>query len=132
MHSTLVNLIEIQKKIQLKIHSQTDIIRLPTVIAVSKTHSMNNILPSRLVTALSGKSKNQKIPFECSLGVVHEKTQKKRFSWSLISAKYKTYIHLNFNNILKPEKKFQLFFNVYNSKNLETLNKIIYIDICLN
>ena len=45
MHSTLVNLIEIQKKIQLKIHSQTDIIRLPTVIAVSKTHSMNNILP---------------------------------------------------------------------------------------
>tara|TARA_B100000767_G_scaffold275759_1_gene315178 strand:- start:21724 stop:23145 length:1422 start_codon:yes stop_codon:yes gene_type:complete len=89
---------------------------------------MNNIVPSRLVTALSGKSKNQKIPFECSLGVIHEKTQIKRFSWSLISAQYKTYIHLNFNNILKPEKKFQLFFTVYNSKNSDTLNKSIYID----
>jgi len=90
--------------------------------------SMNNIVPSRLVTALSGKSKNQKIPFECSLGVVHEKTQKKRYSWALISSKYKTFIHLNRNNILKPEKKFQLFFTIYNSKNLLNKKKKIKID----
>ena len=89
---------------------------------------MNNIVPSRLVTALSGKSKNQKIPFECSLGVVHEKTQKKRYSWALISSKYKTFIHLNRNNILKPETKFQLFFTIYNSKNLLNKKKKIKID----
>jgi len=88
----------------------------------------NNILPSRLVTALSGKSKNQKIPFECSLGVVHEKTSKKRYSWSLISSKYKTFIHLNFNTVLNPQKKFYLYFNIFNSNNLNILKKKILIN----
>ena len=45
MHSTLFNLIEIQKKIQLKISNQTNIVRSPKIIAVSKTHPMENILP---------------------------------------------------------------------------------------
>ena len=45
MHSTLVNLIEIEKKIQLKIHTKGSTIRLPKIIAVSKTHPMENILP---------------------------------------------------------------------------------------
>tara|TARA_B100000780_G_C21078323_1_gene434190 strand:- start:374 stop:1036 length:663 start_codon:yes stop_codon:yes gene_type:complete len=45
MHSTLANLIEIQKEIQLKMNIKTAINNLPTVIAVSKTHSMANILP---------------------------------------------------------------------------------------
>ena len=88
----------------------------------------NNILPSRLVTAISGKSKNQKIPFECSLGVVHEKTSKKRFSWALISSKYKTYVHLNFNTILNPQKKFDLHFSIYNSNNLNILKNKISIN----
>ena len=41
----MVNLIEIQKKIQLKINNQTNITRSPKIIAVSKTHPMENILP---------------------------------------------------------------------------------------
>ena len=45
MHNTLVNLIEIQKKIQLKINEQEGSINLPKIIAVSKTHPMENILP---------------------------------------------------------------------------------------
>ena len=45
MHSTLDNLIEIQKKIQLKIHNQTNTIKLPKIIAVSKTHPLETILP---------------------------------------------------------------------------------------
>ena len=45
MHSTLGNLIEIQKKIQLKIHNQTNTIKLPKIIAVSKTHPLETILP---------------------------------------------------------------------------------------
>jgi hypothetical protein len=86
----------------------------------------NNTLPSRLVTALSGKSKNQKIPFECSMGVVHENTAKKRFSWSLVSSKYKTFIHINFNTILNPQKKFSICFKIYNSENLNILKKNIF------
>jgi len=45
MHNTLVNLIEIQKKIQLKIDNQIDNKRSPKIIAVSKTHPMISILP---------------------------------------------------------------------------------------
>ena len=45
MHSTLSNLIEIQKKIQLKVHSKAVAIGSPKIIAVSKTHPMTNILP---------------------------------------------------------------------------------------
>jgi len=45
MHSTLTNLIEIQKEIQLKMNSQPGINILPKIIAVSKTHSMSSILP---------------------------------------------------------------------------------------
>jgi len=45
MHSTLVNLNEIQKKIQLKNQEQESLFKLPKIIAVSKTHAMENILP---------------------------------------------------------------------------------------
>tara|TARA_B100000780_G_scaffold276505_1_gene245225 strand:- start:2094 stop:2756 length:663 start_codon:yes stop_codon:yes gene_type:complete len=45
MHTSLTNLIEIKKEIQLKINSQTSIRTSPKVIAVSKTHSMPDILP---------------------------------------------------------------------------------------
>jgi pyridoxal phosphate enzyme (YggS family) len=45
MHSTLINLIEIKKKIQLKIDGLIVKRPLPKIIAVSKTHSMPNILP---------------------------------------------------------------------------------------
>ena len=45
MHNTLVNLIEIQKEIQLKIICQIGSIRIPKIIAVSKTQPIENILP---------------------------------------------------------------------------------------
>ena len=45
MHSTLVNLNEIQKEIHQKINEKAIPIKLPKIIAVSKTHSMENILP---------------------------------------------------------------------------------------
>ena len=45
MHDALVNLIEIKKKIQLKIYNQIDTTRSPKIIAVSKTHPMTSILP---------------------------------------------------------------------------------------
>ena len=104
------------------------ILDIPNNVERATFSTKNNVIPSRLVTALSGKSKNQKIPFECSLGVVHERTAKKRFSWSLISSKYKTFIHLNFNNILMPQKKFCLYFNIYNSNNLKVLKRKFLIN----
>jgi pyridoxal phosphate enzyme (YggS family) len=45
VHNSLVNLIEIQKEIQLKINIQNSTVKIPKIIAVTKTHPMTNILP---------------------------------------------------------------------------------------
>ena len=45
MHNSLSNLIEIKKEIQLKINEQKNFIRLPKIVAVTKTHPMTSILP---------------------------------------------------------------------------------------
>jgi PLP dependent protein len=45
MHNSLDNLIEIQKEIQLKITDYNAKVKLPKIIAVTKTHSMDKILP---------------------------------------------------------------------------------------
>ncbi len=45
MHNSLNNLIEIEKEIQLKIVQSNNSIKLPKIIAVTKTHEMTNILP---------------------------------------------------------------------------------------
>ena len=45
MHNSLNNLIDIQKEIQLKIVQSNSYIKLPKIIAVTKTNPMKNILP---------------------------------------------------------------------------------------
>jgi len=45
MHNSLDNLIEIQKEIQLKISEPSHNLKLPKIIAVSKTHPITSILP---------------------------------------------------------------------------------------
>jgi hypothetical protein len=44
-------------------------------------------LPSRIVTAISGRAPKARIPFECSLGVFHEKRPGKRFHWAVVSSR---------------------------------------------
>jgi|TARA_B100000780_G_scaffold66855_1_gene44072 pyridoxal phosphate enzyme (YggS family) len=45
MHDCLTNLIEIEKKIQLKINKKPNLLTTPKIIAVSKTFPMKEILP---------------------------------------------------------------------------------------
>ena len=45
MHDCLSNLIEIEKKIQLKINIKPNLLKVPKIIAVSKTFPMKEILP---------------------------------------------------------------------------------------
>jgi pyridoxal phosphate enzyme (YggS family) len=45
MHNSLDNLIEIQKEIQLKIASLGTTVKIPKIIAVTKTHPITSILP---------------------------------------------------------------------------------------
>ena len=52
----------------------------------------DNVLPTRIVTALRLNSKKSKIPAECSLGVVHHNRPKKNFHWMLVSNKFNSQI----------------------------------------
>ena len=52
----------------------------------------DNILPTRIVTALRLNSQTQNIPAECSLGVVHHNRPQKNFHWMLVSKKFKSHI----------------------------------------
>ena len=60
-------------------------------------------LPSRIVTALTGPcSEDVSLPFECSLGVIHEKCPPKRFHWFLISPNMPSVIHLTSYEEIHP------------------------------
>ena len=52
----------------------------------------DNILPTRIVTALRLNSKASIIPAECSLGVVLHNRPKKNFHWMLVSNKFNSQI----------------------------------------
>ena len=72
-------------------------------------------LPARIVTAVSAKlNKNTILPFECSLGVVHEKRPQKRFHWFVISKNHPTTIHLTaYDNIYPASESIELIFRLY-------------------
>jgi hypothetical protein len=52
----------------------------------------DNVLPTRIVTALRLTSQRLNIPAECSLGVVHHNRPKKNFHWMLVSYKFNSQI----------------------------------------
>ncbi len=52
----------------------------------------DNILPTRIVTALRLNSNESIVPAECSLGITHHKRPKKHFHWMLVSKKFKSQI----------------------------------------
>jgi hypothetical protein len=67
------------------------------LVSFSRT---DNILPTRIVTALRLNSKIRNIPAECSLGVVHHNRPAKNFHWMLVSAGFNTQIcWVDFNEV---------------------------------
>lgn len=85
-------------------------------------------IPSRIVTGISGRFKNQKIPFECSTGILHEKIPPKRFSWAIVSPKHKSLIYLNLSNVLKTNKNDRMIIiQLYSSNTKKVLKKKLRI-----
>lgn len=72
-------------------------------------------LPARIVTALTGHGNvNEALPFECSLGVVHEKRPPKRFHWFVVSGHYPSTIHITaYEEIYAQEGPIDLVFRLY-------------------
>ena len=89
----------------------------------------NNLLPTRIVTALSGKTKNQDIPFECSMGIDHENSIKKRFSWALVSGKFNNLIFVDRNNVIDGELCNDFIFKLYNSHDKKVKSNQIKLKI---
>ena len=87
----------------------------------------NNILPTRIVTALTGNFKDQLVPFECSMGVDHEQAPKKRFSWALVSGKHSNLIFLNRNKVIESEISNILIFKIFCKNSLIVKTKKIQI-----
>ena len=80
------------------------------------------------MTGISGRFKNQKIPFECSTGILHEKIPPKRFSWAIVSPKHKSLIYLNLSNVLKTNKNDRMIIiQLYSSNTKKVLKKKLRI-----
>ncbi len=86
---------------------------------------IDNILPTRIVTALRLNSQKQNIPAECSLGVVHHKIPKKNFHWMLVSGKFNSQIcWVDFQEVYGgcPENA-EFVFKLYTAKEEKELVK---------
>ena len=84
-------------------------------------------LPARIVTAISNKFKSDTtLPYECSMGVLHEKRPPKRFHWFLISANLPTKIHLtSYKEIYPISKPIDLVLKLYSDTTKKIDEKII-------
>ena len=91
--------------------------------------SKKNHLPSRLVTGISGKGKNQSVPFECSLGIHHEGARKKRFGWSLVSGQYKNLVLIHKITLIDSIISKEFIFKLYNFQNKKILEKKMNFDL---
>ncbi len=82
--------------------------------------------PSRIVTGLFGSIDDTKIPFECSLGIVHPQRRGKRFQWGTVGHNHDNKIFLeNYKEFYEIPKKIILTFRLYSSENIKYLEKKI-------
>ena len=82
--------------------------------------------PSRIVTGLFGYIDKKKIPFECSLGIVHPQRRGKRFQWGTVGHNHDNKIYIEgYNEFYEIPKKIILTFRLYSSNNIKYLEKKI-------
>ena len=87
-------------------------------------------LPARIVTSIFGaESGEQTLPYECSLGVVHEKRPQKRFHWFLVSSILPTVIHITFfDKIYGTFEPIELIVKLYSDASLEVDEVVLSYD----
>ena len=81
----------------------------------------DNILPTRIITALRLYTPNSKLPAECSLGVVHHSRPKKNSHWMMVSSKFQSQISwVDFKEVYGgcPDDA-EFLFQLYSSDNNE-------------
>lgn len=85
---------------------------------VVRVTRLDGPLPSRLVTAISACPESSALPFECSLGVLHEERPPKRFHWGVVSARLQSSIFLTaYPQIYGEPEGVELTFKLYGTGN---------------
>jgi hypothetical protein len=73
-------------------------------------------LPSRLVTAISGRANTDSLAFECSFGVFHSERPPKRFHWGVVSPRFNTALYLTeYSRLYDPPDRLELTITLYAS-----------------
>jgi len=87
-------------------------------------------LPARIVTAISGERAGSTLPFECSLGIIHEKRPPKRFHWATVSARLNSSVYLTeYSEIYgRPDGPLRLICRLYSENNNEVPETILEYD----
>ncbi len=95
----------------------------------------DNILPTRIVTALRLYSQKSIVPAECSLGIVHHNRPKKNFHWMLVSGKFNSQIcWVDFQEVYGgcPENA-EFVFKLYTAKEeKEHIKNLVQSDLPAN
>ena len=101
---------------------------------VVKFRRKDGELPARIVTAVSGQLDKTSLPFECSLGVVHEQRPPKRFHWFLVSNKFPTTVHItSYEEVYEStSQSIELVFRLYISNSQKVAEKIVSFDSLLD
>lgn len=74
-------------------------------------------LPSRLVTGITGKVKEENLPFECSLGIMHKKYPPKRFHWGTVSCLFNSKVWITTYEEIFPEiESYDFCFKLYSPR----------------
>lgn len=87
-------------------------------------------LPSRIVTAITDKISDEAIlPYECSLGVLHQKRPPKRFHWFVASSDYLSTIHItSYEKIYPCDGAIELVCRMYSEASHFIDEKILRFD----
>lgn len=82
---------------------------------------LDGALPARIVTGIVGNRDSTRLPFECSLGVIHDQRPPKRFHWAIVSRSLQSKLHLTDYREIYPESEqgMELVLSLYNARNLD-------------
>lgn len=102
-----------------------EIIPLPITSACTiRLTAQTGQLPSRIVTAISGQVSPDSLPFECSLGVLHDRRPPKRFHWGVVSARHDSVVYLTkYADLYGGGDEIGLSFNLYGNGSASPLKR---------
>lgn len=80
---------------------------------------LDGALPARIVTGIIGNQEADCLPFECSLGVIHDQRPPKRFHWAIVSRRLCSRIYVtDYSEIYDPgTQPIELVISLYNARN---------------